>query len=201
MDDVQKHNICINTPLSQTFRSVVGKIYLQCFSSQARWRTQRLWKHKCNVLRKFRKPVPSQETLSTWDKILAQQSKVQSVLILQRHVKVMWTWLWVILFKITTVIDEETLLLIRHCKEVMRKGFRVEVLSFSLMVRSRMHRGNLNALYHQDKTSSSKMKMLFLSEIEPEKFIFGANEITITVTKLNTRYLLFICRQQFRHIT
>jgi hypothetical protein len=67
----------------------------------------------------------------------------------------------------------------------MRKGFRGEDLSLSLMVWSGMHRSTSMALRHKHKTSSSKMKMLLVSQIEPVIFIFGANKITITITKLN----------------
>jgi hypothetical protein len=47
----------------------------------------------------------------------------------------------IILCKITTVIDEEILLLIRRCKKVMKRGFRVEGVSLNLMVWSGMHWG------------------------------------------------------------
>jgi hypothetical protein len=83
----------------------------------------------------------------------------------------------------------------------MRKGFRVEDLSLSLMVWSGMHWSTSMALHYQDKAPSSKMKMLFVSAKEPVMYIFGANEITFTITKLNNRYIWFICRQKFRHIT
>jgi hypothetical protein len=77
----------------------------------------------------------------------------------------------------------------------MRKGFRVEGLSLSLMVWSGMHRSTFTALHHQDKTRSPKIKMLLVSAKEPVIFIFGANEVALTISKLNNRHLLFICRQ------